>query len=341
MALLHVRRRWWSLLLLALVVLFGCGAETPIEPRMLDGGGEPRTFEDRPATSGVPFIEDVSLDPVEPLPGDVVHASARVVAPGSYELSYSWTFAGHAFDGDVPAVTLPELRKGDPVVVSVVASNGSGASEPVRLEVRVGNRPPRLTQLRVHEQAGRVGESEAGFIVETRGIDPDAEALAYEYVWLVNEHRSHHRDELLPRADLEPGDRIRVRVRVGDGDDWSDFAESGTIRVENFPPQILSTPPGLDATGSFHYAIQVEDRDDDADLRYALSQAPPGMKLDPMTGELHWEPGRDQVGQHTIELSVEDRHGGRAEQSFRLSVAAARLGGEVGRSGEPVPAARR
>ena len=63
----------------------------------------------------------------------------------------------------------------------------------------------------------------------------------------------------------------------------------------------------------------------------AYSKTPKGMSINLVDGTLRWEPDKAQAGLHTIRLEVDDRKGGRAEQSLEVHVAFERV---------PSPAAR-
>jgi hypothetical protein len=320
----------------------GCGGEPVAE---LDPGAEAPGATTQEQSGAVPIVEHVSLEPDSPLPGDLVHARVRVSGPGPHRLHYSWTLGGRAFEDQTGVAEIPKLRKGERVAVSVVASNRDGKSEAVLEEVRVGNSAPSLVDLRVDERAGYEGEPDFVWAAEARAVDTDGDGLSYEYNWLVDGRSSKHEASVFPVDELRRGQTVRVKARASDGDDWSEWAESGTITIENAAPEITSTPPRLDQEGVFHYAIEVQDPDGDRSMRYELARGPRGMKLDRSTGELHWKPEIDQAGVHAVELVVDDRHGGRAEQSFRLPIVVRSTDEENGRdardrkSGRSVPAA--
>ena len=314
----------------------GCGGE-PVEHT--DPSAEPTNISVQ-AEGDVPTLERVSLDPDSPRPGDLVRARVSVAGPGPHRLHYSWTLGGRAFEDESGVAEVPKLRKGERVAVRVVASNANGQSEPVVAEARVGNSPPKLVDLRVNERAGYEGEPDIVWAAEARAADSDGDGLVYEYVWLIDGRESEHDGPALPVDQLKRGQEVRVRARASDGDDWSEWAESGSIGIANAAPEITSKPPRLDERGVFHYAIEVHDSDGDRSMRYELVRGPHGMKLDPVSGELHWEPELDQAGIHAIEIAVDDRHGGRAEQSFRLPIVVRTMNEEGGQSGQQsVPAA--
>ena len=90
--------------------------------------------------------------------------------------------------------------------------------------------------------------------------------------------------------------------------------------MANSAPDIHSSPPPLDASGAFHYQLDVSDHDLDQDLLLALEKAPEGMRLDQSSASIHWKPSFRQAGRHSVVLSASDRHGGVTRQSFGLLV---------------------
>ncbi len=74
--------------------------------------------------------------------------------------------------------------------------------------------------------------------------------------------------------------------------------------------------------GVFRYKVAAEDRDGDAQLQFRLKDAPAGMSIHPIRGDVTWSPAPDQAGTHTISVIVDDLHGGRSSQTFEVTVSA-------------------
>ncbi|MBL8868680.1 MAG: putative Ig domain-containing protein [Planctomycetaceae bacterium] len=69
----------------------------------------------------------------------------------------------------------------------------------------------------------------------------------------------------------------------------------------------------------YAYAPTANDLDSQR-LVWSLSQAPAGMAIHPDSGFITWTPTTQQLGDHSITLSVSDGAGGEANQSFTLNV---------------------
>jgi hypothetical protein len=109
-------------------------------------------------------------------------------------------------------------------------------------------------------------------------------------------------------------------VVANDGTATSSAAETGVVTVANSAPQINSNPPQLGADGRFSYQLEVEDADADPHLRYALEEGPRGMSVDASSGLVTWSPTAEQGGRHRVEVSVDDRKGGKSVQTFDLAI---------------------
>ncbi|MHB8956341.1 MAG: putative Ig domain-containing protein [Pirellulaceae bacterium] len=95
------------------------------------------------------------------------------------------------------------------------------------------------------------------------------------------------------------------------------------VRNINVPPTITSSPPTrVNAGDVYVYAVRASDPDDDP-LQFVLQAGPTAMVLDKATGLMRWRPRASDEGQHLIELSVDDGHGGRATQSYAVEVVVA------------------
>jgi hypothetical protein len=320
------RRAGWAALGAALVL--GCGG----------GEGELRgarpLAEARPEAhweNSAPRIEEVRLDPAEPLPGLPVRAVVRASDPDgdALRLAYAWSLAGRRLPADGAGVTLAGARKGDLLEVAVTASDGEAHSETARAQGRVANRRPRLLSL---ELAPR-DEIPAGgeVLASARGEDPDGDRLDFEYRWRVNGEPVPGSGPRFAAAGLARGDRVEVEVVAHDGEATSDALRGPVQRVANAPPRITSSPPAQLREGEFVYTVEAEDPDGDRGLRYRLLEGPPGMTLDGVRGELRWRPAATQTGVHVVDLAVQDPAGAATAQRFQVTLRA--------KSGEELPAA--
>ena len=100
------------------------------------------------------------------------------------------------------------------------------------------------------------------------------------------------------------------------------------------PPRILSKPGAPLSDGEFRYRVEAVDPDGDRMLRYELAEGPDGMTIDSRSGQLRWKPTREQIGNFSIAVVVDDLNGGKSRQRFDLSTAAPE-------GGAPPPASAR
>ena len=93
------------------------------------------------------------------------------------------------------------------------------------------------------------------------------------------------------------------------------------VITSNNMPHITSTPV-TNATEDMEYYYNVEAYDPNGDtLTYALVERPPGMTINPSTGEITWTPTNAQVGIYNVTIRAEDGNGGYAIQSWEITVA--------------------
>lgn len=91
----------------------------------------------------------------------------------------------------------------------------------------------------------------------------------------------------------------------------------------NRPPVIDSQPVTTAKAGrNYFYNVDASDPDGDA-VQYALVLAPSGMSIDAVSGEINWVPNAQ--GSANVTVSAADGRGGRAEQTFAISIAPANL----------------
>jgi RHS repeat-associated protein len=117
--------------------------------------------------------------------------------------------------------------------------------------------------------------------------------------------------------------QVTLQVEDGHGGvDEQTYTLSVKTAVPNRPP-VITTTPMVDATvlGEYVYDVNAEDADQDV-LVYSLEKAPVGMRIDPTTGIIHWQPSVSQLGVHTVEVKTADGRGGVATQKYDISVSA-------------------
>jgi ribosomal protein L19 len=294
------------------------------------GGGEP-SAPDAAASAALapaprepnrpPQIERVRLEPAEPMPGDRVRAVASVRDPDGDRVTqeFRWELAGFELPASGAEIELRAAAKGDPLEVRVTASDGRAESEPARAATRVANRRPVLENVAL-QPIGSVLPGEPA-VATPLARDPDGDAVDFRFRWTVNQAPVEEQQQAtFATAGLAPGDEIRVQVVASDGESESDAVWSGVLLVGNAAPEIVSTPAAVAPGQPFRYRVEARDPEGDKSLRYQLRKGPEGMSLNPILGDVHWQPRRDQTGVHPVEIAVEDAHGARAVQTFELSV---------------------
>jgi hypothetical protein len=303
--------------------LIGCGSESPLAPTGASMAAAPGSATSRTAqNNGAPQVTSVSLQPNAPQPGTVVQALARATDPDgdSVHVRYEWRVAGGRVSGGKDgSLVVPELRKGENLVVDAIASDGRAESEPMSAQVRVGNRAPAVTGIRFEPTDGvKPGET---VIAVADGADPDGDQIDFQYEWRVGGDVQRETRERFDTSELKRDDRVSVRVVATDGEDESQPFESRFLALGNSAPTVVSLPPPtMSAEGVFVYGVEAKDPDGDRNLRFRLGAAPDGAKVDPLLGEITWKPSKDQQGKHAIEVIVGDGHGGETSQTFEIVV---------------------
>jgi len=303
-----------------------CGGEEAISPETGAAAIPAEAAANQP-----PRIERLRLEPAEPMPGDTLRAVATVRDPDGDRVtqSFRWQVSGRELPESGPAIELREVVKGEDIEVEVTASDGHATSEPRTASTTVANRRPVLENVALQPQGSVLPGQPA--VATPIAKDPDGDSLEYRFRWSVNDTILDGEDEAtLDTEGLRSGDQIRVQVVASDGDAESDAAWSGVLLVGNAAPEIVSTPSGVAAGEVFRYTVEARDPEGDRSLRFQLRKGPAGMTLNPILGELVWQPRADQAGAHPVEIAVEDSRGATAVQVFELT---------VGPSATPAPAA--
>ena len=116
-----------------------------------------------------------------------------------------------------------------------------------------------------------------------------------------------------------------VRLTVTDGRGGSatqEFSVSVKTQPVNFPPEITSVPlTAAIADEGYVFQPSAEDQNNDT-LFWTLENAPLGMTIDPVSGQINWEPGVAEIGVHDVTLQVMDTYGAFSQLVYKLRVRA-------------------
>jgi len=302
----------------ALCLGFGCGGDEAPAP---DAAASAAPAPAPDGENQPPRIERVRLEPAEPMPGESVRAVVTSRDPDGDRVSHEfrWELAGVELAADGAEIELRGAAKGEALELRVVASDGQAESEPALASASVANRRPVLENVAL-QPVGSVLPGQPA-VATPLASDPDGDAVEFRYRWTVNQAPLEAEQAAsLETAGLVPGDEIRVQVVASDGEAESDAVWSGVLLVGNAAPEIVSTPSAVAPGEPFRYRVEARDPEGDRSLRYQLRKGPAGMSLNPILGEVHWQPRPDQVGAHPVEIAVEDSRGARVVQAFELSV---------------------
>ena len=116
-----------------------------------------------------------------------------------------------------------------------------------------------------------------------------------------------------PSESAGPGTYC-VKVRAADADDLStyfDLTINLTVNEVNLSPNIIAIDDVTIVAGTT-LDLQVTAKDSDKPenvLTYSLTQAPTGMLIESTTGRIVWSPSNNNLGSHTIFVSVNDNTG--------------------------------
>jgi hypothetical protein len=271
-----------------------------------------------------PVVERVVLNPQRPLPGHRIEARVDVSDPDGdpIRLDLEWRHAGRVIQqGRQTSVAPDDLRKGDEIAVTVIATDGRDDSAPVRMGTRVANQAPILHELYLTPESGlQPGQTVTAV---PQASDPDGDSLEYEFTWLLNDRPVRGATE--PTFDtraLARGDKLKARARVTDGTDASPERESKAIDLGNRPPRIAGAPLVEAVPGGIEAQLEAEDPDGDVSLRFRVLEGPRGLSVDPVSGRLRWKPEPGTTGTHPVEVAVADSLGAESALRFELTVSA-------------------
>ncbi|RRS34683.1 MAG: hypothetical protein OI74_04570 [Gammaproteobacteria bacterium (ex Lamellibrachia satsuma)] len=210
------------------------------------------------------------------------------------------------------------LSQGNWCYSEVVATNPSARRS------RRGEVPPNHAPL-IYSAAITHGTVGVAFYYDVNAIDPDRDNLAYSLVSAPSGMAIDNATGRIGWTPQNPGS-FPVELQVDDGKGLS-VIQVFTVTVEDLPllnsSPLFTSIPDLEAVVSVAYIYDAAASDPDNDpLTFALVQAPIGMGIDPVSGQVSWTPDISQIGNQAVTIQADDGRGGIAEQSFVIIVMA-------------------
>lgn len=121
----------------------------------------------------------------------------------------------------------------------------------------------------------------------------------------------------------EQGGPQTVVLSVRDGSGRTSLQSFQVESARAGAPPVIASSPVRQAVAGVPYRYQVQAQDAaGGPLSYALVSGPPGMAVDPASGQLSWTPASGQVGDWHVVVSAGQPGGGQGLQAFDLTVLA-------------------
>lgn len=264
----------------------------------------------------------VPLDQLAGVAEQPLSHAMQVLPPGSVVIS--WVIesgpTGLSIDGNGVLAWTPGESDAGPQPVTVRATDDQGASdtESFSIEVLLPNSPPLIGE--IGRRTVAVGQT-LGFQVPASDPDPGdtlAHALLEGPVGMQLDPVSGllNYSPTLAELGVHP-----VTVQVTDQRGFAD-REAFEVRVidANQAPELAPIgDQGAILGQAFSLTLSATDLDADP-LRYALLDGPPGMRVDPVSGVIHWVPTSLLQGVESVVVEVRDDKDASDSEGFRIIV---------------------
>jgi hypothetical protein len=114
-----------------------------------------------------------------------------------------------------------------------------------------------------------------------------------------------------------------IRFLISDGYDIDDSRIARVkVRNVNRPPRFFGDVPDTSTRegDTLRYTVDAKDPDGDK-ISYWLLQAPPGLRIDSLTGTIQWTPTYEQAGNHVVQIVATDGSLSDTSRKAEISVA--------------------
>jgi len=303
-------RGWVAVAVLLAVCCAGCSRQE--EPRPGSEATTTVAAKQLPGSGGHPDESRVSVAILPALP--IANSTLQAAVSGSMgPLFFRWERNGELLDGQTSAKLPPQgFVKGDRVTVVVEYTGGTA-----RTSISIGNSPPQVISVDFVDPYAHHG---VDLVARPNGLDLDGDPIDYSYRWTINGEEVFGNDSPMLSGDLfRKGDLINLTVIPHDGEAAGKAFHGVEFTIPNAPPRFETTPPAAFESEHYRYHPVAADPDGDA-VSYRLDSAPEGMTIDSQSGQISWDIGPDQQGEHHIKIEVQDEEGAKAFQEFILNL---------------------
>ena len=292
-----------------------------------EGGADIQYFELSVSEPNTPPVFTSSLgDNISPQVGKPFQYQAVAVDADFDLVTYELTGSnpnGVTIDADTGLVTwTPASQYLGERTITIKAIDDKGGEAIQTLELNVisaqPNRAPDITS--TPRNNVRIGTN---YFYQPIASDRDGNPLSFN---LLSAPEGMVMDELgrvvwSPTAEQFGVHSVEIEVTDPEGGQAiQTFEIAATNRDSNSIPSITSVPDTRTNIEKL-YTYQATATDPDGDLLlWILDKAPEGMVIDQNTGSISWQPGTDQVGTHTVGVTVVDALGAYVGQEFTLTV---------------------
>jgi len=270
------------------------------------------------ATNQQPVAEDpsdnnrvsVAILPALPTANSTLQAA---VSDANGPFYFRWERNGELLDGQAAAKLPPQgFVKGDRVTVVVEYAGGTAQTS-----IIIGNSPPKVISVAFVDPYVHHG---VDLVASPDGIDPDGDPIDYNYRWTINGEEVFGNVGPLLSGDLfRKGDLVNLTVIPRDDETEGKAFRGVEFTIPNAPPRFETIPPTSFEGERYSYHPVAADPDGDT-VSYRLESAPEGMSIDSQSGEISWDVGRNQQGEHHIKIEALDEENARTFQEFILNL---------------------
>lgn len=210
-----------------------------------------------------------------------------------------------------------------PIQVNVADGKGGQDNQSFTLVVSNVNDPPTFTSQPVTEA---IEDQPYLYLVKATDPDPTQDKLTFSLTVSPQGMKIEPTTGLIEwtptNDDAEKQHAVTVKVEDGNG---ASATQSFFLNVKNVNdnPEITSQPvTEVVMDELYSYQVKATDIDPTKDkLSFVLVRGPKGATLDKDSGSLQWKPTSLDVGEHDVEIRVDDDKGGSSKpQLFKLTV---------------------
>ena len=171
---------------------------------------------------------------------------------------------------------------------------------------------------------------------KVQATDPANDEIKVQYQWKIDGQVVQESEESVLNSPLSRGAFVEVEAIVSNR---ASSCSPVTISafVGNASPTVRFSGQSLESENNYHAKIEAADPEGDP-IKFLLKSGPPGMNVDPATGDIRWLVRAEDTGtSYEVQIAAQDSEGAETLLNYQIKTRLESIDGIVNKTNNAAP----